>query len=181
MTLSDNLKKFRKSSNLTQSQVAEKLHVSRKTISGWENSHSTPDIVNISKLSDIYHVSLDYLIHENNLSKFEKDSRSTCINFKKIYRITYFLNYFSIFLLYIELFRPYGLHSLVIPTFSIINEIFLISSFPNWSALRNQIYLLKLISLSILEPSIPRDFAFLYDSYAFPYIRWYAKTSARYL
>lgn len=37
MDIGDNLKLYRTGHNLSQSDLADKLHVSRKTISGWEN------------------------------------------------------------------------------------------------------------------------------------------------
>lgn len=45
--------------------VAEKLAVSRKTISSWENGRSYPDIFMLVKLSDLYQVSLDDLLRED--------------------------------------------------------------------------------------------------------------------
>lgn len=56
------LKEVRMKSNLTQEQVAEKLFVSRQTISNWENEKSYPDIISIIKLSDLYSISLDELL-----------------------------------------------------------------------------------------------------------------------
>lgn len=54
MDISEKLKRCRTDKSLTQAQVAEKLHVSRKTISGWENGRSYPDINSFVKLSDLY-------------------------------------------------------------------------------------------------------------------------------
>ena len=47
---------------MTQENVAEKIQVSRQTISNWENEKSFPDIVNVIKLSDLYNISLDQLL-----------------------------------------------------------------------------------------------------------------------
>ena len=62
MTLSDRLQALRKSHNLSQEQLAEKLDVSRQAISKWEGGQANPDINNILKLSDIYKVSTDYIL-----------------------------------------------------------------------------------------------------------------------
>nr|WP_304056622.1 helix-turn-helix transcriptional regulator [Enterocloster clostridioformis] len=62
MTLSDRLQALRKSQNLSQEQLAEKLDVSRQAISKWESGQANPDINNILKLSDIYEVSTDYIL-----------------------------------------------------------------------------------------------------------------------
>ena len=62
MEIGKKLKEVRMKSNLTQEQVAEKLFVSRQTISNWENEKSYPDIISIIKLSDLYSISLDELL-----------------------------------------------------------------------------------------------------------------------
>ncbi|RGM24188.1 XRE family transcriptional regulator [Mediterraneibacter gnavus] len=62
MEIGVKLKEARIKSGLTQENVAEKIQVSRQTISNWENEKSFPDIVNVIKLSDLYNISLDQLL-----------------------------------------------------------------------------------------------------------------------
>ncbi len=62
MQIGKQLKDARKQSDLTQEDVAEKLNVSRQTISNWENEKSYPDIISIIELSDLYSISLDNLL-----------------------------------------------------------------------------------------------------------------------
>lgn len=62
MTLGVRLQELRKSHNLSQEQLAEKLDVSRQAVSKWESSQANPDISNIVKLSNLYGVSTDYLL-----------------------------------------------------------------------------------------------------------------------
>lgn len=62
MKISEKLKYARTGSGLNQEQVAEKLQVSRQTISNWENGRSYPDIISVIKLSDLYSLSLDELL-----------------------------------------------------------------------------------------------------------------------
>ena len=62
MEIGKKLKAARQSSGLTQEQVAERLYVSRQTISNWENEKSYPDIVSVVRLSDLYSISLDDLL-----------------------------------------------------------------------------------------------------------------------
>ena len=50
--LGSEIKKMRKKSNLTQKEVAEKVHVTAETISHWENNHSVPNIFQFIRLSD---------------------------------------------------------------------------------------------------------------------------------
>ncbi|MDO4668013.1 MAG: helix-turn-helix transcriptional regulator [Streptococcus sp.] len=56
------LKKFRTEKNLSQEDLAQKLFISRQSISKWETNEATPDMDNLIKLSDILQVSLDELV-----------------------------------------------------------------------------------------------------------------------
>lgn len=62
MELGNNLFNARKKSGMSQEEVAEKLGVSRQTISKWELGETLPDIRQSKKLSLLYHLSLDELI-----------------------------------------------------------------------------------------------------------------------
>ena len=59
MNLGNSLFQARKKSGLSQEDVAEKLGVSRQTISKWENSISYPDFHRLILFSDFFNVSLD--------------------------------------------------------------------------------------------------------------------------
>ena len=62
MDIGSKIKKSRTDARITQEQAAEALGVSRQTVSNWENERSYPDIVSVLKMSDLYGVSLDYLL-----------------------------------------------------------------------------------------------------------------------
>ena len=62
MGLGNRLFNARKKSGLSQEAVAEKLGVSRQTISKWELDETLPDIRQSKKLSQLYHLTLDELI-----------------------------------------------------------------------------------------------------------------------
>ncbi len=62
MRADTNIKKARLKSHMTQEQVAEELNVSRQTVSNWENGKTFPDTANIIRLSEMYHVSTDFLL-----------------------------------------------------------------------------------------------------------------------
>ena len=62
MKIGDKLKNARLDKKLTQEEVAEKLFVSRQSISNWENNKTYPDIGNVIALSDLYQISLDELL-----------------------------------------------------------------------------------------------------------------------
>ncbi len=53
---------LRKEMNYTQKQVADKIHVTDKAISKWENGKGLPDISNIEALADVYLVSVEEII-----------------------------------------------------------------------------------------------------------------------
>lgn len=62
MNLGNSLVQARKNAGLTQEVVAEKLGVSRQTISKWELNETLPDIRQSKRLATLYHVTLDSLI-----------------------------------------------------------------------------------------------------------------------
>lgn len=64
MTLGEKIQKLRKQRGLSQEALAEKVTVTRQTISKWELGQSTPDLDFIAQLSDIFNVSSDYLKDE---------------------------------------------------------------------------------------------------------------------
>ena len=63
MSLGNSLYESRKKKGLSQEEVAEKLGVSRQTISKWETEETVPDIYQAKKLAKIYGLSLDELIN----------------------------------------------------------------------------------------------------------------------
>lgn len=62
MNLGNNLFQARKKVGLSQEVVAEKLGVSRQTISKWETNETIPDIYQSKKLAKLYNLTLDELI-----------------------------------------------------------------------------------------------------------------------
>lgn len=62
MNLGNSLFHARKKSGLSQEEVAEKIGVSRQTISKWETNETVPDIYQSKKMAKLYKTSLDELI-----------------------------------------------------------------------------------------------------------------------
>lgn len=62
MEIGKKLKDARMRSGFTQESIAEKVNVSRQTISNWENEKSYPDIISVIELSNLYSISLDELL-----------------------------------------------------------------------------------------------------------------------
>ena len=62
MDINERLYELRKNNNWSQEELAEKLNVSRQTVSKWESSKTIPELEKLVKLSEIYNISLDELI-----------------------------------------------------------------------------------------------------------------------
>jgi len=62
MNLKEKLIKLRKDNNLTQDELAEKLYISRQTVSNWENGRTYPDIETLILISNKFNISLDDLL-----------------------------------------------------------------------------------------------------------------------
>lgn len=78
MNLGNNLFQARKKAGLSQETVAEKLGVSRQTISKWETDETIPDIYQSKKLAKLYNLSLDELIEfDVDLKEIEQTIENT--------------------------------------------------------------------------------------------------------
>ena len=62
MSLGEKLLDLRKKAGLSQEDVAEKLGVSRQTVSKWETDQTIPELIKAKLLSQLYNVSYDYMI-----------------------------------------------------------------------------------------------------------------------
>ncbi|GEK06326.1 helix-turn-helix domain-containing protein [Schleiferilactobacillus harbinensis] len=62
------LKKVRLAQGLSQQQVADKLNLTRQTISKWENGRGYPDFENLILLSELYGVTIDQLVNRRTLN-----------------------------------------------------------------------------------------------------------------
>lgn len=62
MEFGKQIKKLRQEAQLSQEELAERIYVSRQTISNWENDKSYPDVNSLVLLSEIFQISLDNLI-----------------------------------------------------------------------------------------------------------------------
>lgn len=88
MEIGARLKSARTARGLTQEQVAEKIGVSRQSVSNWENARSYPDIVSVIKLSDLYSVSLDELLKEDaDMIKHLDESTNTVKSRNRLFKL----------------------------------------------------------------------------------------------
>lgn len=72
MELGKQIKKYRKVFQITQDDLAEKIFVSRQTISNWENDKSYPDIHSLILLCQVFQISIDELI-QGDIEIMEKE------------------------------------------------------------------------------------------------------------
>lgn len=111
MELGQQIKKFRNELSLSQDALAEKVYVSRQTISNWENDKSYPDVNSLVLLSEVFNTSIDNLIkgdvevmkeqvRSEDKKEFEKLSQVFAIMFFAVMitpiPLAHFLNYFGI-------------------------------------------------------------------------------------
>lgn len=81
--IANNIINLRKSKKLTQLEFANILNYSDKAISKWERSESIPDIVVLKQISDVFGVSVDYLLNEHTQKEelvAVKEKKKTKIN-----------------------------------------------------------------------------------------------------
>ncbi len=62
MEISAQIKKYRTGLGLSQEELAERVYVTRQSVSNWETGKTYPDLQSLLRMSDLFHVSLDQLI-----------------------------------------------------------------------------------------------------------------------
>ena len=67
MDFSEKLLTLRKANDMTQEQLAEKLNVSRQSISKWESGQATPELEKIVAMSTVFNVTTDYLLKSSEI------------------------------------------------------------------------------------------------------------------
>lgn len=105
MNIGQKLKNTRLTSGLTQESVAEKIGVSRQTISNWENDKSYPDIVSVIALSSLYSISLDELLKEDSkMVEYLQKSTDVVKSRQKLSKLVLVIAYLVIWVLSIVVF-----------------------------------------------------------------------------
>lgn len=103
MEFNEKLQYFRKKSNLTQEELAEKLFVSRTAISKWESGRGMPSISSLKAISEVFNVSIDELLSSEEIIEVaEKEKKENMKSFKNI--IFGIIDLMSIIFLFIPLF-----------------------------------------------------------------------------
>ena len=62
LNVADRIRYLREKNNLTQTDLANRLRISRSAVNAWEMSLSAPSINNIIEMSKVFHVTTDYLL-----------------------------------------------------------------------------------------------------------------------
>jgi transcriptional regulator with XRE-family HTH domain len=62
LNVADRIRYLREKNNLTQTDLANRLRISRSAVNAWEMSLSSPSINNIIEMSKVFHVTTDYLL-----------------------------------------------------------------------------------------------------------------------
>lgn len=85
MKFGENLKLIRKSKNISQEELAEKLGVSRQSVSKWETGENYPSINNILCLCDIFKCKINELVHEDfsDINSLDEDIKMSVVKFKE--------------------------------------------------------------------------------------------------
>ena len=101
MKIGDKLKQGRMTKNLTQVEVGEILNVSRSTVSSWEVNRTYPDLELLVALSDLYDISLDTILREDE-KMIQSLSEEIRTGRKRNYWLTLFsMIYFLILIFYV--------------------------------------------------------------------------------
>ena len=77
MKFNEKMIMLRKQHNLSQEKVAEKLKVARQTVSKWELGETTPEMDKLIMISELYKITLDELVKEENQEKIVNDPNNT--------------------------------------------------------------------------------------------------------
>ena len=93
MELNAQIKKYRTELNLSQEELAEKVYVTRQTISNWENGKSYPDIHSLLLLSSLFNVSLDQLI------KGDVETMKEIINEQEVKKLNHYSTIYAVHLI----------------------------------------------------------------------------------
>lgn len=107
MEIGKQIKKFRTEMELSQEGLAERIFVSRQTISNWENNKNYPDLKSLLLLGSLFGVSLDILIKGDIEEMKEKIKTEDIVDFKHDSRI-FSLLFLSMMILPVPLAKFWG-------------------------------------------------------------------------
>ena len=106
MIFADKLITLRKKAGWSQEELAEKLNVTRQSVSKWEGAQSVPDIDKILQLSCLFGVTTDYLLKDDQGEPEYTENDTSSLPRRKALTAAYWLVVVTIFLWYT--FGPNG-------------------------------------------------------------------------
>ena len=85
MKFGDNLKLIRKNKKMSQEQLAEKMNVSRQSVSKWENGEAYPEMNNILELCKIFNCKINDLVHSDmsDINSLDEEIIMNVVKFNK--------------------------------------------------------------------------------------------------
>ncbi len=93
MELGNHIKHYRNEKGLSQEELAERVYVTRQTISNWENNKNYPDINSIVLLSEVFEISID------NLIKGDLEQMKNEINSEEVKKLNFYATMMGILML----------------------------------------------------------------------------------
>lgn len=113
MELSTQIKKYRTNMNLSQEELAEKIYVTRQTISNWETGKNYPDVHSLLLLSSLFHISLDQLI-KGDLKIMKEEIKKEEIDKFNRYGIIYSILFIAMLFSVIPLILWFNMYSIIL-------------------------------------------------------------------
>lgn len=85
MKFGENLKRLRKAKKLSQEELAEKVNVSRQSVSKWETGDAYPEMNNILELCHIFHCNINELVNDSiiDMDSLDEETKMSIVKFKR--------------------------------------------------------------------------------------------------
>lgn len=83
MEIGKQIQQRRTAAGISQEELAERLYITRQTLSNWETGKTYPDINSLLRLSDLFHVSLDELVKGDLKAMEEKIKQEDIARFRR--------------------------------------------------------------------------------------------------
>ena len=77
MNFSEKLYELRKKEGFSQEELAEKVNVSRQSVSKWESGQSTPEMDKLILLSNIFNISIDELVGKESINSLKIENNAS--------------------------------------------------------------------------------------------------------
>ena len=112
MELGNKIKYYKGEKELSQEELAERVYVSRQTISNWGNNKSYPDINSIVLLSEIFEISIDNLI-KGDVEQMKKEINSEEVKKLKFYATIMVILMLAALILLMPMLKFIGLYGFI--------------------------------------------------------------------